>query len=71
MAESVVPGSFFCDEFFLLVILSSAEWLYEQAESKISTMTQVKYTLVDSEEVRDQKIKEKEEQDRKKKNRTK
>ena len=39
VAESMVSSSFICSEFFLLVISSSAEWLYEQAESKISSTT--------------------------------
>ena len=44
VAESTVSGSFFCGEFFLLVILSSAEWLYEWAESKISTWPKLIHT---------------------------
>ena len=65
VAENITSGSLFCGEFFLLVIFSSVELLYKLAESKISTTTKAKYTLENSEEILDQKIKEKRQRKRK------
>ena len=47
MAESSVSESFFCGEFFFLVILLSADGLYEWSEARISTMTYVNFILDD------------------------
>ena len=58
MGESTVSASFFCGEFFLVILLS-AEWLYEWAAPRTSTTTYVDFTLDDSDEVRDQKLKTK------------